>query len=60
MTSAHYIASLIALLWVIGWIATVRDTGTLPDTSWLKRTMGIVVMFFIWPAVAWAMTNPRH
>lgn len=58
MTPTHYIAILIALLWVIGWIATVR-TGSMPE-GWFQRTLGIVAMFFIWPAVAWAMTNPRH
>lgn len=60
MSLGYSIVVGLAILWVIGWLATARDISSLPGTSIFNRAMGIAILFFIWPAVAWAMANSRH
>lgn len=48
--------AILALLWLAGWIATMFDTRT--DGNWFMRFVGgPVILFFIWPYVAWYMAT---
>lgn len=62
MSTAEIVLSILAVLWVGGWIATVKDTGGLdrgqPHQG--SRIMAIAVLFLIWPLIAMAMSRSKH
>lgn len=59
MTSAQIVLMVFGFIWVVGWLAVLRDTGAAPDARWYQRIAAVVVLFFIWPYVA-VMMNTDH
>ena len=45
----------VTFLWLIGWIETLRHTDNTSKT-WYGKIFGVLILFFLWPYVAWCMT----
>jgi len=60
MTMVEFILVVFSSVWIAGWLATLFETGTLPDTNLFWRIAGAVMLFFLWPFIACAMARSRH
>lgn len=55
MTFAEGFLMVLAGLWIAGWLFTMRDVSF--RGNWAQKVGAFVILIFIWPHVAWAMTN---
>lgn len=45
------------VIWVFGWIAMIYNTSVFQETKVLKKIKGVILLFFIWPYIAFCMMN---
>jgi hypothetical protein len=55
MSTGWIVTGIFAALWLWGWIASVRETSVSQETKILKKIGGIILLFFIWPYIAFCM-----
>jgi len=48
---------LFCAIWIWGWIATILQTSVSQERKIIKKIGGVVLMFFIWPYIAFCMMN---
>lgn len=54
-TSAIVVLCMLSAVWLFGWIASIQETSVSQETNKLKKAGQIVLLFFIWPYIAWKM-----
>lgn len=54
MTTAETVLLTLAILWVLGWLATLRSTGTDKYATPWERAGWVAWLFFLWPFYAFA------
>lgn len=57
MTQGWILFYLFSIIWLWGWIASVRETSVSQETNMLKKIGGIALLFFIWPYIAFCMAG---
>jgi hypothetical protein len=57
VTTGWIVFYIFSAIWLWGWIASVRETSVSQETKTLKKIGGIILLFFIWPYVAFCMMN---
>jgi len=48
---------LCAAIWFWGWIASILETSVSQETKLLKKIGGAILLFFIWPYIAFCMSQ---
>jgi hypothetical protein len=51
---------LFSTLWLLGWIASISETSVGQDKWGFSKIKGIIILFFVWPYIAWCMANQRR
>lgn len=54
-SSAIIVSCMIAAVWLFGWIASIQETSVSQEQDKLKKFGQIVLLFFIWPYIAYCM-----
>jgi hypothetical protein len=52
-----FVIATFALLWLLGWAAAYSETSVSQEKRVLKKIGGIILLFFVWPYIAWCMAN---
>lgn len=55
-----YFTALLGIIWILGWIASYFETSVCQETNVLKKILQMILLFFIWPFVAFSMVNQKH
>jgi hypothetical protein len=57
LTTGWIVFYIFAAIWLFGWIASVRETSIGQEPWGFFKIRGIILLFFIWPYIAWCMMN---
>lgn len=53
-----WVIGMFSIIWIIGWVASLRETET-SGGKFCRWVVGPIVLFFIWPYIACAMARQR-
>jgi hypothetical protein len=46
-----------SVIWAWGWIASIFSTSVYQEAKFSKKLLGSILLFFIWPYIAYCMAS---